>query len=160
MDCRACHAFRACVSRQTELTEQRNSWTQLVSKPPLGPDNRWWWDMANEGKLGIQRCTDCKALRHPPRPMCGECRSLEWDAVEASGNGTICSYTVLTHPRFPGYDYPLIIVLVDLEEGTRLTSQLVDCTPTEVDFELPVVMTIQRDADGFKLPVFQLAERA
>lgn len=129
-------------------------------KPPLGPDNRWWWDMANENKLGIQRCTDCNTLRHPPRPMCGECRSLEWDAVEASGHGTICSYTVLTHPRFPGYDYPLIIVLVDLAEGTRLTSQLVDCTPEEVDFNLPVIMTIQRDADGFKLPVFTLAERA
>jgi uncharacterized OB-fold protein len=126
-------------------------------KPPMGHDNAWWWEMAAEGKLGIQRCMSCQALRHPPRPMCGECRSMEWDAVEASGRGTICSYTVLRHPQFPGYDYPLIIVLVDLEEGTRLTSQLIDCDPAEVDFGLPVQMLIQQDTDGFKLPVFKLA---
>jgi len=127
-------------------------------KPPLGPDNRWWWDMAAEGRLGIQRCKGCMALRHPPRPMCGECRSLAWEAIEASGRGTICSYTVLTHPQFPGYDYPLIIILVDLEEGTRLLSQLVDCEPADVDFGLPVHMVIHEDEDGFRLPVFKLGE--
>ena len=126
-------------------------------KPPMGHDNAWWWDMANEGKLGIQRCLGCNTLRHPPRPMCGDCRSMEWDAVESSGKGSICSYTILTHPKFPGYDYPLIIILVDLEEGTRLTSQLVDCEPENVDFDLPVEMLIQEDPDGFKLPVFRLA---
>ncbi len=129
-------------------------------KPPLGHDNAWWWDLAAEGKLGIQRCRGCNTLRHPPRPMCGECHSLAWDAVTASGRGTICSYTVLTHPQFPGYDYPLVIILVDLEEGTRFTSQLVDCEPEAVDFGLPVEMVIQEDPDGFKLPVFRLAEGA
>ena len=129
-------------------------------KPPMGPDNQWWWDMAAEGKLGIQRCTRCNTLRHPPRPMCGECGSMEWEAIESNGRGTICSYTVLTHPKFPGFDYPLIIILVDLEEGTRLTSQLVGCAPDDVDFDLPVEMVIHEDPDGFKLPVFKLAEVA
>jgi hypothetical protein len=126
-------------------------------KPPMGRDNAWWWHMADEGKLGIQRCLDCKTLRHPPTPVCGECRSLAWDAVTASGEGTICSYTILTHPKFPGYDYPLVIVLVDLAEGTRITSQLVGCAPEEVDFGLAVSMDIHEDPDGFKLPVFRLA---
>ena len=123
-------------------------------KPPLGHDNAWWWEMAAEGKLGIQQCAHCKTLRHPPRPMCGECRSLEWEAIEASGRGSVCSFTVLRHPQFPGYQYPLIIVLVDLEEGTRLTSQLVDCDPEEVSFGMPVTMRIYEDPDGFRLPVF------
>lgn len=113
--------------------------------------------MAEDDKLGIQRCVGCQTLRHPPRPMCGHCNSLQWDAVEASGKGVICSYTILRHPQFPGYDYPLIIVLVDLEEGTRITSQLVGCSPQEVDFDLPVQMRIHQDPDGFKLPVFELA---
>jgi uncharacterized protein len=123
----------------------------------MGLDNAWWWQMAQEGKLGIQRCLGCHTLRHPPRPMCGDCHSLAWDAVESCGKGSICSYTVLHHPQFPGYDYPLIIVLVDLQEGTRLTSQLVGCAPQDVDFGLPVELHIQRDADGFALPVFKLA---
>tara|TARA_R110002073_G_C9484499_1_gene580269 strand:- start:4085 stop:4495 length:411 start_codon:yes stop_codon:yes gene_type:complete len=125
-------------------------------KPPMGHDNAWWWDMAAEGKLGIQRCLGCNTLRHPPRPMCGDCHSMQWDAVESSGRGTICSFTTLTHPKFPGYDYPLIIVLVDLEEGTRITSQLVDCSPEDVDFNLAVEMVMHEDPDGFRLPVFKL----
>ncbi len=127
-------------------------------KPPMGEDNAWWWDMAAEGHLGIQRCQSCQTLRHPPTPMCGQCRSMEWDAVTSSGKGTICSYTILTHPQFPGYEYPLIVVLVDLEEGTRFTAQLVGCAPEDVDFGLPVEMHIQEDPDGFKLPVFTLKE--
>ena len=123
-------------------------------KPPQGHDNAWWWDMADQGKLGIQRCTNCGALRHPPSPMCGECQSTEWEAIESSGSGTICSFTVLRHPQFPGYDYPLIIVLIDLEEGTRLTSQLAECNPEDVRFGMPVQMRIHEDPDGFKLPVF------
>ena len=126
-------------------------------KPPRGHDNAWWWDMAADDKLGIQRCKACSTLRHPPRPMCGDCHSMEWDAVEASGRGTVCSFTVLHHPQFPGYDYPLIIILVDLEEGTRVTSQLIDCDPSAVTFSMPVEMVIHADPDGFKLPVFRPA---
>ena len=129
-------------------------------KPPMGPDNGWWWEMAADGKLGIQRCEGCGELRHPPRPMCGECHSRDWKAVESSGRGTVCSFTVLHHPQFPGYQYPLIIILVDLEEGTRLTSQLIDCEPSEVQFGMPVEMFIQEDEDGFKLPVFRPAAGA
>lgn len=127
-------------------------------KPPQGHDNAWWWEMAADGKLGIQRCLGCQALRHPPRPMCGDCHSLEWDAVEASGKGTVCSFTVLHHPQFPGYDYPLTIILVDLEEGTRVTSQLVECDPGDVEFGMAVEMFMHEDPDGFKLPVFKPAE--
>ncbi len=50
-------------------------------KPPMGYDNAWWWEKASQGVLAIQRCTGCQSLRHPPRPMCSECRSLEWDCL-------------------------------------------------------------------------------
>lgn len=129
----------------------------LVSriKPVLGLDNKWWWDQAAEGVLAIQRCQSCQSLRHPPRPMCDQCQSQEWDFISASGKGTVCSFTVLHHPKFPGYDYPLIIVLVELAEGTRITSQLTDCESNDVDFDMPVEMVMQRDADGFQLPYFR-----
>lgn len=124
-------------------------------KPVYGHDNKWWWDHVEQGVLAIQRCTQCQTLRHPPRPMCHKCQSLEWDVKEASGKGTVCSFTNLHYPEFPGYQYPLIIILVDLEEGTRITSQLVDCDPEDVEFDMPVEMHIHEDADGFKLPVFR-----
>jgi uncharacterized OB-fold protein len=126
-------------------------------KPPLGHDNAWWWEQAGKGKLTIQRCASCQTLRHPPRPMCSECRSMKWDYIESSGRGTVNSFTVLHHPQFPGYDYPLTIILVDLEEGTRLTSQLVECDREDVSFGMAVEMVIQEDEDGFKMPVFRPA---
>lgn len=124
-------------------------------KPPLSEDNAWWWQQAAEDKLAIQRCQGCQTLRHPPRPICDQCRSMDWDFIESSGRGTVNSYTVLHHPQFPGYQYPIIIILVDLEEGTRLTSQLVDCTPAQAEFGMAVEMIIHQDPDGFKLPVFR-----
>lgn len=126
-------------------------------KPPMGHDNGWWWEQAANGVLAIQRCKQCQTLRHPPRPMCSECRSLEWDFVAASGKGTITSYTTLHYPQFPGYEYPLNIILVDLEEGTRVTSCLTGCTPDEVDFGKEVIAYIHEDEDGFKIPMFRLA---
>jgi uncharacterized OB-fold protein len=124
-------------------------------KPPLGHDNAWWWEQAGEGKLTIQRCVSCQTLRHPPRPMCSECRSMKWDYIESTGRGTVNSFTVLHHTQFPGYDYPLTIILVDLDEGTRLTSQLVECDRGDVSFGMAVEMLIQEDEDGFKIPVFR-----
>ena len=129
-------------------------------KPPLGHDNAWWWEQADRGKLAIQRCSSCQTLRHPPRPMCGDCRSMNWDFIESAGRGTVTSYTVMHHPRFPGYDYPLIIVLVDLEEGTRLTAQLRHCDRADVEFGMQVEAYIHEDTDGFKIPMFRPATLA
>ena len=129
----------------------------LRIKPALGHDNAWWWEhVQQKGTLGIQACRQCQQLRHPPRPMCSECHSLDWDVIPATGKGTICSYTVLHHPKFPGYDYPLIIALIDLAEGIRYTSQIIDCEPDQVDFGQSVEMVIHTDPDGFVLPVFRV----
>jgi uncharacterized OB-fold protein len=129
-------------------------------KPPMGHDNAWWWEQADLGKLVIQRCSGCQTLRHPPRPMCGDCRSMKWDFIESVGRGTVTSYTVVHHPQFPGYDYPLIIVLVDLEEGTRLTAQLQHCDRADVAFGMQVEAYIHEDTDGFKIPMFRPATPA
>ena len=126
-------------------------------KPPMGPDNAWWWEQAARGTLAIQRCTGCQALRHPPRPMCSGCRSLDWDFIESTGKGRVISYTVIHHPQFPGYEYPLTIVLVDLQEGTRLLAQLVECEPDTTEFGMAVEIQIHEDDDGFKIPVFRPA---
>jgi uncharacterized OB-fold protein len=125
--------------------------------PPLGHDNAWWWEQVANDKLVIQRCESCQTLRHPPRPMCDQCRSMKWDYVQSSGRGTVASYTVLHHPQFPGYQYPLAIVLVDLEEGTRITAELVNYQRDQLDFGIAVEALITEDSDGFRIPVFQPA---
>ena len=126
-------------------------------RPPMGHDNSWWWDAINGGELRIQRCTRCKVLRHPPRPMCGACRSLEWDSVVAAGRGTLHSHTVLHHPKFPGFDYPVICALIDLEEGTRIVSNVVDCDPDSLQIGMALEMSIEKVDDEMMLPLFRPA---
>lgn len=123
-------------------------------KPPMEPDNGWWWEQASKGVLAIQQCSNCQTLRHPPKPMCNQCQSLQWDFIESCGRGTVASFTTLDHPKFPGYEYPINIVLVDLEEGPRITSQLIDMDMSDIEFGMEVSVQFKTDPDGFVLPVF------
>jgi uncharacterized OB-fold protein len=106
--------------------------------PAVGPDTAFFWNGLREHKLLIQRCTECTALRHPPRPMCPSCRSLQWDAVESSGRGAVYSYVLPMQPQFPFFDYPYIVALVELAEGVRLVSNLTDVEPSDVTVGMPV----------------------
>ncbi len=126
-------------------------------KPALGHDNAWWWECVEKDELAIQRCSACGVLRHPPRPMCGECQSTEWDHVFSTGEGTIHSYVVIRHPEVPGYTYPLVVAVVDLSEGTRFVGNVVDIDPDDVKIGMPVQAFIERVDDEMKLPVFRRA---
>src|SRR5664279_4167290 len=94
-------------------------------------------------QLLIQRCTACGTLRHPPRPSCATCRSFDWEPVEASGRGTIYSFVVNHYPQVPAFDYPLVVALVELEEGTRLVANVADITPDSVSIGMPVIATFE-----------------
>ncbi len=124
---------------------------------PRGHDNAWWWEGIDRGEILIQRCTGCRTLRHPPRPMCGRCQSLEWDAVPTTGRGSVYSYTVVHHPQFPGYVYPIVVALVELEEGTRIVANVEGCEPEKLHVGMPVEGRVEEVDEGLKLPVFRPA---
>jgi uncharacterized OB-fold protein/acyl dehydratase len=126
--------------------------TRIAS--PRGHDNRWWWEACDEGRVMIQRCSDCQALRHPPRPMCGECQSMAWDAIESSLEGEVLSYTEMHHPRIPGYQYPLVCAVIRLAEGTNLVSNVVGCDPTEVHIGMKVQGRVEQVDEKTMLPQF------
>lgn len=122
--------------------------------PAVTADTEFFWRGAQEHKLLLQRCDGCGGLRHPPRPMCPHCNSLEWSAVEASGNGSVFSFVVPQHPRFPFMEYPYIVALIQLEEGTRIVSNIVGTTPERVSIGMPVTVTFEHFDDGLVLPQF------
>jgi len=126
-------------------------------RPPRGHDNAWWWDGVARGELPIQRCKSCGVLRHPPRPMCGACQSTEWDSIPAKGGGTVYSHTILHHPKFPGYDYPLICAVIELDEGTRIVSNLVGCAPGDVRIGMRVALSLEAVDEAMTLPLFRPA---
>jgi uncharacterized OB-fold protein/acyl dehydratase len=126
-------------------------------RPALTQDNAFFFEGARQGKLLIQRCAVCRRLRHPPRPMCPYCRSLEWDTLASAGRGTVYSYVVNHHPQVGAFDYPLPVALVELEEGTRLVSNLVAVEVADVRVGMPVEVEFVAFDEELTLPVFRPA---
>lgn len=129
----------------------------LRPRPPTTRDTQWWFDACKDGRLLVQRCTSCGTLRHPPGPACAECHSFEWDTVEASGRGTVYSYVVVHHPQTPMFEYPLPVVLVELEEGVRVVSNVLDVGPDDLEVGLPVVAELVAVDEELTLPLFRRA---
>jgi uncharacterized OB-fold protein len=123
-------------------------------RPAITQDNAFWFEGAREHRLLIQRCSSCGTLRHPPLPACAVCGSLEWEAVESSGRGSLFSYVVVHYPQVAAFEYPLPIGLVELEEGTRVVANLgaVDLDRLEVGMALRAEF-VDHD-DELSLPVF------
>ena len=127
----------------------------LRPRPALTQDNAFWFEGARQHRLLIQRCKECGTLRHPPRPMCAECRSYEWDVVDASGRGTVYSFVVNHYPQVPAFDYPLAVGLIELEEGTRLVANVIGVEPGDIRVGMPVeVEWVDHDPD-LSLPAFR-----
>jgi len=129
-------------------------------EPIPSRDSAFFWEGARQGRLMGQRCAACKRFRHPPRPMCPHCHSLEREEVPLSGRGTVHAYVHPVHPMIPMFDYPLTCVLVDLEEGIRLFSNLYECEPEAVVIGMPVEVFFVPTAGDKRVPVFRPARSA
>jgi hypothetical protein len=89
--------------------------------------------------------------------VCPECHGLDQDVVELAGTGTVYSYAVLHHPQNPRFTYPVVAVLVDLDEGVRLVSNLIGVEPADVRIGMPVRVMFEATDDDLAAPVFVAA---
>jgi uncharacterized OB-fold protein/acyl dehydratase len=126
-------------------------------RPGTTLDNLFFFEGAMERRLLIQRCTACQVLRHPPQPRCDRCGAYDWDTVEACGRGTVYSFVVNHYPQVPAFDYPLPIGLIELEEGTRLVAQIVDCPIEDIAVGMAVEVTWLDDDPELVVPAFRPA---
>ena len=124
--------------------------------PEPGRESKPYWDGLNEGRLLIQKCGECGKLRHYPRALCDHCYSFAVEWVEASGRGTVHSWTVTHHPFHQGFkrELPYILVTVDLAEGVRLQAQLRDLPHDRIKPGMPVSVRFERAKEGLTLPYF------
>jgi uncharacterized OB-fold protein/acyl dehydratase len=145
---------------RSEAADDKEQERPLRPRPALTQDNAFWFEGARQHRLLIQRCKQCGTLRHPPRPICAECRSYEWDVVDASGRGTVYSFVVNHYPQVPAFDYPLAVALIELEEGTRLVANVIGVVPSEIQVGMPVeVEWVDHDPD-LSLPAFRPVREA
>ncbi len=129
-----------------------------VMRPVVSPDTEFFWAGTAAGELRVQRCGGCGARRHPPGPLCPSCGTLAADPREyvvAAGTGEVYSYVVHHHPPVPGKKLPIVIALVQLPEGVRVTGELLGAAPGEVRIGLPVRAEFVRVDDDLTLPAWR-----
>lgn len=124
-------------------------------QPAINQETSFFWDAAQRGRLAVQKCGECSALRHPPSPACPHCRSLAWQPIELSGRGKLHSYTVVRNPPAPGFDGPAIVVLVDLDEGVRIVSNMGGIDPATLVIGEPLEAYFVEQAEGWTAPQFR-----
>ncbi|MGA8846634.1 MAG: OB-fold domain-containing protein [Nocardioides sp.] len=129
-----------------------------ITRPMINRDSQFFWDGTAAGELRLQSCNACASLRFPPGPACPDCGALDRGHVVASGRGTVFSYVVHRHPPVPGKELPIVIVLVELEEGLRMLGELVDVADVSaVEIGMAVQVDFNRVDDDLTLPLWRLA---
>ncbi len=125
--------------------------------PIITEENHPFWEGCQQGKLLLQQCSRCHRYQFYPRLNCMHCNSdtLQW--VEASGRGTIYSYTIIHQNKSPEFvhDTPYNVAIVQLEEGPRLLSNLVDIEIAQMKVDLPVTVVFDRVNEMVTLPRFR-----
>ncbi len=126
--------------------------------PTPTPETQHFWDGTRAGELRLQRCESCAKVYFPPRPFCPVCASRGVSVFAASGKATLYSY-VIHHRPVPGFTPPYAIAVVELEEGPRMMTNIVECPQTPdalpLDMKLEVVFAPQNDT--ITLPLFRPA---
>ena len=118
-------------------------------------DDQFFWDGLREHKLLFQQCSDCGTVRHPIEPMCGNCGSLEWGTMESSGHGTVYTWILSHHPNNDDDIPPRLVVLVNLDEGIRLVSNLVGIDRDDMTNDIEVTVDYAERDDGVVLHQFR-----
>lgn len=130
--------------------------------PVIQPWTKEFWKATKQGKLLIQHCDDCNANIFFPKKVCPECWSSRLIWMESSGKGHVCTFTTMldmVEPKFMG-DLPYVIAMVDLEEGIRMTTRIINCKPDDVAIGMKVEVVFEDISPECALPVFQPADPA
>ncbi|MBU1276113.1 MAG: Zn-ribbon domain-containing OB-fold protein [Proteobacteria bacterium] len=122
--------------------------------------NEWarpYWDYAKQNKFCLQQCNDCGKHIFYPRIACPHCGSSDVKWVEVSGKGRIYSYTVVENnaPSAFQADVPYVVAIIKLEEGVQLLSNVVECDPYQLEFDMPVEVVFEKLDEEVTLPKFR-----
>lgn len=113
------------------------------------------WAGAEQGVLPLRTCRNCRAICHPPLPVCPQCRSMAWDQVPASGRARLKSWFVSIRPDQAG-DTPRIVAVVELAEGIRFVSNLLEAEIDELYEDMALELCFDKPED-MTLPLFRPA---
>jgi len=127
----------------TSTTERR------IPAPMALPDTLAYWQAADEGRLLIKQCADCREVHFYPRDICPHCLSADTAWLPASGRGTIYSFSTMKRG-----EVAYTLAFVTLEEGVTMMTNLVDCDPAALAIGQPVRVVFKPSDGGHAVPMF------
>ncbi|MBI4283169.1 MAG: Zn-ribbon domain-containing OB-fold protein [Chloroflexi bacterium] len=119
-----------------------------------------FWANLKEHRLTAQRCSSCSHFRFPPQALCPKCLSSEFEWAPLSGKGKIYSHVTYRRAWHPAYQdkVPYNVSLVELDEGLRMVSNVIDCEPEKVYVGMTVEV-VYEDVGDYTLPKFRPVEK-
>ncbi|GAB4332328.1 MAG: OB-fold domain-containing protein [Dehalococcoidia bacterium] len=144
---------------QPDRTPKKGRYHLAEIKKPVPqptPETQHFWDGTKAGEIRLQRCNACHHVYFPPRPFCPKCASKDIAVFTASGRGRLFSY-VINHRSMPGFEAPYAIAVVELDEGPRMMTNMVDVeqTPEALQLDMPVEVTFEQRSEDIFVPLFR-----
>ena len=128
---------------------------------PITPEARPYWDGLKQGKLMLPRCAACARPFFYPRVVCPMCGGRDIGWVEASGRGRLYSFAIAHQSinRAMKVPTPYVLALIELEEGPRMMSNLVNVAadPAQLRCDMPVRVVYRRLTDDVTVPLWEPA---
>lgn len=124
---------------------------------PLPKPTKWskpFWDGTKNKKLLLKTCKHCGHIDHPPYLYCTNCSGEESEWVEASGKATLYAYAVNTYgvPYPFVEDLPYVLAMIDLPEGPRMISNIVECDVEKLEKGMQVEVIFEEVSEDVTLP--------
>lgn len=125
--------------------------------PVIQPHSQAFWEGTKAGKLLVQQCQDCNAIMSYPRQFCTECWSDNTGWKETSGKGKVFSFSITYEGVEPMFkeDLPIVLAWVDLPEGVRMNTNILDCNPADVKIGMDVEVVYKDVSEEISLPYFR-----
>ena len=129
--------------------------------PVKQPESDFYWEKAHEHELWLRRCNGCERAYFYPRDFCPDCGSRDVSWMQASGRGTLHTFAIVHRAPVPAFAdrVPFVVAMVDLEEGGRIPTNLVEVEPdpAHVKVGMAVEVAFLDVTEEVTLPVFRPA---
>jgi uncharacterized OB-fold protein len=127
--------------------------------PVPQPESEFYWEKARQHELWLRSCRDCRQIYFYPRDICPECFSRNTNWIQSGGKGILHTFAIVHRAAYPAFqdDVPYIIAIVELEDGARIPTNLVDVEPDPKMIKVGMAVEVTYDdiSEEITLPKFK-----
>jgi uncharacterized protein len=126
-----------------------------IPLPRPTPVSAPFWDGCGRGELLFQRCKCCDKAMFPPALQCRYCGGSELGWETSGGKGSVYSWSVVWRPQIPAFTIPYVAVIVDLDEGYQILSNIIGCDPADICLGMRLRVEFHEIGGNVHLPYFR-----